>query len=119
MGRTARAARSGAAQLVGRIMNMPAVVQATIFEGFGARETAGDFNFDARHPREWGVLGPRYAGYRAGTRQDVFITLVREELSADPAFAELFAREMDLVDRVIHPNVLTTLGRGVYRGRLF
>jgi serine/threonine protein kinase len=100
-------------------MNSPATAPASIVEGLGARETAGDFTFDARHPREWGALGPRYAGHRAATRQDVFITLVREELSGDAAFAELFAREMDLADRVVHPNVLATLGRGVYQGRLF
>ncbi|MCS6851657.1 MAG: serine/threonine protein kinase [Gemmataceae bacterium] len=56
-----------------------------------------------------GGMGKVYLARQLMSRQPVVIKVMREELAAQPSFADNFRREMALMARLRHPHVVTLL----------
>jgi serine/threonine-protein kinase len=76
--------------------------------------------FRIERPLGRGGMGEVWAALDTTLERPVAIKVIHRELAADPRYAERFLREMKLVARVAHPNIVRLYDAGAAAdGRLF
>jgi len=66
-----------------------------------------------------GGMGVVYKATQLSLNRPVAIKVLPEEVCGQPQFVERFKREVDVLSRLSHPNVVTVLERGEVDGRLY
>jgi predicted Ser/Thr protein kinase len=66
-----------------------------------------------------GGMGVVYKATQLSLSRPVAIKVLPEEVSGQPQFVERFKREVDILARLSHPNVVTVFERGEIEGRLY
>ncbi len=66
-----------------------------------------------------GGMGVVYRATQLSLNRPVAIKVLPEEVCGQPQFVERFRREVDVLSRLSHPNVVTVLERGEVDGRLY
>ncbi len=66
-----------------------------------------------------GGMGVVYKATQLSLNRPVAIKVLPEEVCGQPQFVERFKREVDVLSRLSHPNVVTVFERGEIDGRLY
>ncbi|MFI5402906.1 MAG: serine/threonine-protein kinase [Planctomycetota bacterium] len=66
-----------------------------------------------------GGMGVVYKATQLSLNRPVAIKVLPEEVCGQPQFTERFKREVDILARLSHPNVVTVFERGEIEGRLY
>jgi predicted Ser/Thr protein kinase len=66
-----------------------------------------------------GGMGVVYKATQLSLNRPVAIKVLPEEVCGQPQFVERFKREVDVLSRLAHPNVVTVFERGEIDGRLY
>jgi hypothetical protein len=66
-----------------------------------------------------GGMGVVYKATQLSLNRPVAIKVLPEEVCGQPQFVERFKREVDVLSRLAHPNVVTVFERGEVDGRLY
>jgi predicted Ser/Thr protein kinase len=66
-----------------------------------------------------GGMGVVYKATQLSLNRPVAIKVLPEEVCGQPQFVERFKREVDILSRLSHPNVVTVFERGEIDGRLY
>jgi len=66
-----------------------------------------------------GGMGVVYKATQLSLNRPVAIKVLPEEVCGQPQFVERFKREVDILSRLSHPNVVTVFERGEIEGRLY
>ncbi len=66
-----------------------------------------------------GGMGVVYKAMQLSLNRPVAIKVLPEEVCGQPQFVERFKREVDVLSRLSHPNVVTVFERGEIDGRLY
>ncbi len=66
-----------------------------------------------------GRMGEVYRARSLITRQTVALKVLREELSANKDYVKRFRHEGEIVDAIVHPNIVRVYERGEHQGRCY
>jgi serine/threonine-protein kinase len=66
-----------------------------------------------------GGMSSVYRAYDSVLERRVAVKILHEHYSADPEYVERFRREARAIARLSHPNVVTVIDRGEWRGRQY
>jgi predicted Ser/Thr protein kinase len=66
-----------------------------------------------------GGMGVVYKATQLSLNRPVAIKVLPEEVCGQPQFVERFKREVDILSRLSHPNIVTVFERGEIDGRLY
>lgn len=83
----------------------------------GAVKTVGDY--ELLEPLGSGAAGAAYRGKHCETGEQVAIKLMHERLAGEPDIQNRFVREVSVLEKLDHPNVVQYKDCGLDDGRLF